>query len=149
MKSVRQAALPRDSENRGVAIVLLVLWTAFGATGWSQELVTGRHGIAATVHPLASAAAVDAMREGGNAIDAAVSAALTLGVVDSHNSGIGGGCFMLIRLADHSIVAFDGREQAPAAATRDMFIKDGRAQPNLAQTGALAAGIPGSLAVYD
>ena len=47
------------------------------------------------------------MKRGGNAIDAAVAAALTLGVVDTHNSGVGGGCFMLIRLANGKFVAID------------------------------------------
>jgi gamma-glutamyltranspeptidase/glutathione hydrolase len=106
-------------------------------------------GMAVTVHPLATQAAVQAMKDGGNAIDAAVAAALTLGVVDGYNSGLGGGCFLLIRLANGSIVALDGREQAPAAATRDLFVRDGRADTRLSQTGALAAGVPGSLAAYD
>ena len=113
------------------------------------ELATGRQGMAATVHPLATEAALAAMRKGGNAVDAAVAAALTLGVVDGHNSGIGGGCLMLLRLANGSILALDGRETAPAAATRDMFIRAGQADPRLSQTGALAVGVPGSLAVYD
>jgi len=77
------------------------------------------------VHPLASDAAIETFKKGGNAIDAAVAAALTLGVVDGHNSGIGGGCFMLVRLADGTLVALDGRETAPAAAHRDMFVRDG------------------------
>ncbi|RXM20435.1 gamma-glutamyltransferase, partial [Citrobacter sp. AAK_AS5] len=85
---------------------------------------------------------------GGNAVDAAVAAALTLGVVDGHNSGIGGGCFMLIRRADGSILAIDGREMAPAAASRDMYLRAGKSDPTLSQTGALAAGVPGSLAAY-
>ena len=89
------------------------------------------------------------MKRGGNAIDGAVSAALTLGVVDGHNSGIGGGCFLLIRLADGSIVAIDGRETAPGKAQRDMFVRGGKADPNLSQTGALASGVPGALAAYD
>ena len=89
------------------------------------------------------------MKKGGNAIDATVAAALTLGVVDGHNSGIGGGCLMLIRLANGEIVALDGREVAPARATRDMFVRDGKADTSLSQSGPLAAGIPGSLAVYD
>ena len=92
---------------------------------------------------------MEAFRQGGNAIDAAVAVALTLGVTDGANSGIGGGCFMLIRRANGEIVALDGREMAPAAATRDMYVKDGQAQPKLSQTGALAIGIPGSLAVYE
>ena len=102
-----------------------------------------------TVHPLASEAAVRAMREGGNAVDAIVAAGLTLGVVDGFNSGIGGGCFLLIRRADGLVVAIDGREKAPAPATRDMFVRDGKADTRLSQTGALAIGVPGSLAAYD
>jgi len=143
--------LPIHRRTRAVSLLVLILCIRAAGLGPArcEEFVIGRQGIAATVHPIASTAAIQAMREGGNAIDAAVVAALTLGVVDAHNSGIGGGCFMLIRLADHSIVAIDGREQAPAAATRDMFIKKGEAQTSLSQTGPLAAGIPGSLAVYD
>ena len=49
----------------------------------------------ASVHPLATQAGVNAVRSGGNAVDAAIATALTLGVVDGHNSGIGGGCFIL------------------------------------------------------
>src|SRR4051794_8265862 len=69
-----------------------------------------RWGAVATVHPLATEAGLDAMARGGNAVDAAVSAALMLGVVDGHNSGIGGGCFVLIRRADGRMLAIDGRE---------------------------------------
>src|SRR5437870_8281571 len=107
------------------------------------ELAHGGRGFVATVHPLATDAAVETFKRGGNAIDAAVAAALTLGVVDGHNSGIGGGCFLLIRLADGRLVAIDGRETAPAAATRDMFVRDGTAVPDLSLTGSLAAGVPG------
>jgi len=109
----------------------------------------GRHGVVATGHPLATEAALQAMKQGGNAIDATVAAALTLGVVDGHNSGIGGGCLMLIRLANGSVVALDGRETAPVVARRDLFLRQGKADTRLSQTGALAAGVPGSLAVYD
>ena len=89
-----------------------------------------------------------AFREGGNAIDAAVAAALTLGVVDSHNSGLGGGCFILVHLADGQLVAIDGREMAPAAATRDMFVRNGKVVPGLSTSGPLAIGVPGALAAY-
>ena len=101
------------------------------------------------MHPLATEAALEAMRSGGNAVDATVAAALTLGVVDSHNSGLGGGCFLLIRTPDGSFEAIDGREQAPAAATAEMFVRDGKADPQLSQYGALAIGVPGALAAYD
>ena len=110
---------------------------------------TGEKGAVATVHPIATEEAVRAMREGGNAVDAAVVAALTLGVVDGHNSGIGGGCFLLIRRGNGEVVAIDGREKAPVEAHRDMFVRNGKADPNLSQHGALAAGVPGSLAAYD
>jgi gamma-glutamyltranspeptidase/glutathione hydrolase len=108
-----------------------------------------QHGMVATVHPLATEAGVRALQRGGNAIDAAVAAALTLGVVDGHNSGLGGGCFMLIHLANGTVVALDGRETAPALATRDMFVREGKPDTRLSQLGALAAGVPGALAVYD
>lgn len=109
----------------------------------------GSHGMVASVNPLATEAGVNILKNGGNAIDAAVAVALTLGVVDGHNSGIGGGCFMLIRRADGSVTAIDGREMAPAAATHDMFIRDGKGDTELSQTGALASGVPGALAAYD
>jgi gamma-glutamyltranspeptidase/glutathione hydrolase len=111
--------------------------------------VLGKHGAVATVHPLATEAATNAFHKGGNAIDATVAAALTLGVVDGQNSGIGGGCFLLIRAPDGKVIAIDGREMAPAAATRDMFLRDGKADTQLSLTGALASGVPGSLAAYD
>src|SRR5437667_8476896 len=113
------------------------------------ELAQGGRAMVATVHPLATDAAVETFRKGGNAIDAAVAAALTLGIVDGQNSGIGGGCFMLIRLADGRFVAIDGRDTAPTGATRDMFVRDGKADPELSLTGPLAAGVPGALAAYD
>ena len=103
----------------------------------------------ATVHPLATQAAMDVYRQGGNAVDAAVAAAMTLGVVDSHNSGIGGGNFALVRWKDGRIEALDGREMAPQAASRDMYVHEGELKRDWSKTGALAIGIPGSLAVYD
>lgn len=108
-----------------------------------------RNGMAATGHPSATEAAVEAMKAGGNAIDGAVAAALTLAVVDGHNSGLGGGCFWLIHAPDGTVTAIDGRETAPRAATHDMFVREGRADTTLSQTGALAAGVPGFVAALD
>ncbi|MDB6124781.1 MAG: gamma-glutamyltransferase [Pedosphaera sp.] len=130
---------------------------ALSLTSLAKELKTtepaqaahGKHGIVASVHPTATEAGINALKRGGNAIDAAVAVALTLGVVDGDNSGIGGGCFMLIHRANGSVVAIDGREMAPAAATRDMFIRDGKGDTELSQVGALASGVPGALAAYD
>lgn len=103
----------------------------------------------ATVQPLASDAALAAYEKGGNAVDAAIAAALTLGVVDGHNSGIGGGCFIVIRAADGRLSALDGREMAPAKAHRDMYLIHGKVDDEASKTGALASGIPGALRAYD
>ena len=126
---------------RCIAIVVLALRLNCAAHA-------GSNGVAATVHPLATQAAQDAMGQGGNAVDAAVAAALTLGVVDGHNSGIGGGCFILIRSADGAMTAIDGRETAPAAAKQDMYMREGKADLSLSQTGPLAVATPGAIAAY-
>lgn len=102
----------------------------------------------ASVHPLATQAGLRAFEEGGNAIDAAVSTALMLGVVDGFNSGIGGGCFILIRTADGQLLAIDGREMAPSAAERNMYLRENKVDTRLSQTGPLAIGVPGALAAY-
>src|SRR5688500_18123108 len=72
-----------------------------------------------------------------------------LGVTDPHNSGIGGCAFVVIRRASGEIVVIDGRETAPGRATRDMYVIDGKPQPELARTGPLASGVPGALAAYE
>lgn len=114
----------------------------------APSVARGKKGAVASVHPLATRAGLAAMQSGGNAIDAAVAMGLTLGVVDGHNSGIGGGCFFLIRTAKGEFIAIDGREMAGAAATRDMFMRNGKADTSLSQTGPLASGVPGSVAAY-
>lgn len=119
------------------------------ALGMNESRAATVHGVAATVHPLATKVALDTLKKGGNAIDATIAAGLMLGVVDGFNSGIGGGCFLVIRRDNGESVVIDGREMAPGAATRDMYLKDGKAMPAWSQTGALAAGVPGELAAFD
>ncbi|TAL05429.1 MAG: gamma-glutamyltransferase [Verrucomicrobia bacterium] len=119
------------------------------APALSAQEQSATHGMVASVHPLATEAGLNVLRSGGNAIDAAVAVGLTLGIVDTHNSGIGGGCFMLIRLANGKIVCLDGREMAPAAATRDMFLRGGKGDTTLSQTGSLASGVPGEVAAFE
>lgn len=131
-----------------VALRCLVMFLMLPAAGVAAEAWNDQ-GMVATVHPLATEAGVNTLRAGGNAVDAAIAAALTLGVVDGHNSGIGGGCFILIRRADGTLAAIDGRETAPAKAHRDMFLRDGKPQSELSQLGALASGTPGAIAAYD
>lgn len=124
------------------------LFLLLGALSQAEEAGFAKFAVA-TVHPLATDAATDAYSKGGNAVDAAVAAGLTLGVVDSHNSGIGGGCFLVIRAADGSVAAIDGREMAPAKAHRDMYVIGGKLDDEASKTGALASGIPGVLRAYD
>jgi len=102
--------------------------------------------VAATVHPIASNAALSMYENGGNAIDAAIAAALCLGVVDGHNSGLGGGCLLLIRTQGGAIHAIDGRETAPAAATETMYVRNGKPIAELSQTGSLACAVPSQIA---
>jgi len=135
------SALPRRA---WLALALALV----AALAHAETVAHGPHGAVASVNPFATRAGLEVLKNGGNAIDAAVAVAVTLGVVDGHNSGLGGGCFMLIRRANGEIVALDGREMAPAAATRDMFVRNGQANTDLSQTGALASGVPGSVAAY-
>jgi gamma-glutamyltranspeptidase/glutathione hydrolase len=129
--------------------LLLLLSLSFSTARAEGQPARSDRGVIATVHPLATQAGQQAFRAGGNAVDAAVAAALTLGVVDSHNSGLGGGCLILIRNPQGTLFAIDGRETAPAAATRDMYVRDGKAQPDLSQNGPLAVAVPGALAAHE
>ncbi|MES2695740.1 MAG: gamma-glutamyltransferase [Verrucomicrobiota bacterium] len=129
-----------------LAVMLCAVSFAVGARAAVAE---GTRGIVSSTHPLATEIGVNVLKSGGNAVDAAVAVGLALGVVDGHNSGIGGGTFMLIRRANGEFVALDGREMAPAVATRDMYIRNGKADTSLSQTGAMASGVPGALAAFD
>jgi gamma-glutamyltranspeptidase/glutathione hydrolase len=92
----------------------------------------------------ATRAGVAMLAAGGNAVDAAVATAFALAVSDAHHSGIGGGGFVLIRMADGRTAAIDARETAPAAATRDMFVAAG-VPANASRIGSLAVATPGLL----
>jgi gamma-glutamyltranspeptidase / glutathione hydrolase len=147
----------RRQFNRAVAAASLIGPTLGGASLFAQEnrntdsdksnrrTAMGAN-VAATVHPIASNAALKAYQNGGNAIDAAIAAALCLGVVDGHNSGLGGGCLMLIRTQGGAIHAIDGRETAPAAASETMYLRNGKPVAELSQTGSLACAVPGQIA---
>ena len=93
----------------------------------------GMRGMVVAAERHAAAAGHAMLRAGGNAIDAAVATAFALGVTEPYHSGIGGGGFLLIRLANGEIVAIDARETAPAAATADMFVRAGVPERRLAQ----------------
>lgn len=102
----------------------------------------------ASAHSLATEAGLQILKEGGNAFDAAVAVSAALAVVEPSSSGLGGGGFWLLhRAADDFDTMVDGREVAPLAATRDMFLdKDGNVVAGRSINTALAAAIPGEAA---
>jgi len=100
----------------------------------------------ASAHPRATAAGHEILAAGGNAFDAAVAVGAALAVVEPYSSGLGGGGFWLLhRARDSHGVMVDGRERAPLAARRDMYLdENGNVIPGLSMDGALAAAIPGT-----
>ena len=103
-------------------------------------------GMVATTDPVATDVGTDILRRGGNAVDAAVATHFALAVVNPEAGNIGGGGFLVARMAGGETVALDFREKAPMAATRDMFL-DASGNPTEASVvGHLAAGVPGSVA---
>ena len=102
-------------------------------------------GMVSSATPEATNAGLIVLRDGGNAVDAAVAVGFALAVSYPQAGNVGGGGFMVIRMADGRTTAIDFRERAPAAATRDMFLdSSGNFLPERAQLGALAAGVPGT-----
>src|SRR6266446_6117913 len=114
---------------------------------WPQQAVRGAHAMVATDEALGSQVGADIMKRGGNAVDAAVAVAFALAVVEPAAGNIGGGGFMLIRLAGGKTTFFDYREVAPGKATRDMYIgKDGKLDEEASIIGYKSVAVPGTVA---
>lgn len=133
--------------------LLLPLQPALGDAileGERHHPVKAKHGMVVTSHPLATEAALDVLRNGGNAVDAAVTAGFVLAVTQPRSGNIGGGGFMLYAPGDGGDVeAIDYRETAPAAATATMFQdEDGNVVPERSRFTHLAAGVPGTVAGF-
>ncbi|HEX8871767.1 MAG TPA: gamma-glutamyltransferase [Candidatus Acidoferrum sp.] len=117
---------------------------------WPRQAVRGAHGMVATDEPLASAAGAEILKRGGNAVDAAVATAFALAVVEPAAGNIGGGGFMLVRLANGKASFFDYRETAPGKATREMYIKpDGKLDEEASVIGVRSTAVPGTVAGLD
>ena len=131
----------------GVSAVLAAPVAAAGAPYQHTPNATaqGSGGAAATVDSVATGAARDVLRKGGNAVDAAVAAAAVLGVTEPYSSGIGGGGFMVIRRPNGKVTTIDSREKAPASMRPDSFIENGTPLAfNDARYSGLSAGVPGT-----
>ena len=131
----------------GVSAVLAAPVAAAGAPYQHTPHATalGSGGAAATVDSVATGAARDVLRKGGNAVDAAVAAAAVLGVTEPYSSGLGGGGFMVIRRPDGKVTTIDSREKAPASMRPDSFIENGTPLAfNDARYSGLSAGVPGT-----
>ncbi|WP_213010081.1 gamma-glutamyltransferase [Actinoplanes toevensis] len=119
----------------------------------SGPTATGYGGAVATVDPTATAVGLDVLRRGGNAVDAAVAAAATLGVTEPFSAGIGGGGFFVYYDAKHRRVStIDGREAGPATMTSTYFIDRADGLPYdfpEARVSGLSVGVPGTLATWE
>ncbi|KAM7259006.1 hypothetical protein ACFE04_014747 [Oxalis oulophora] len=113
-----------------------------GNTKRRPEVIVKNHGVVATDDGRCSKIGMSVLRQGGHAVDAAVAAALCLGVVSPASSGLGGGAFMIIRQANGNVQALDMRETAPRKASENMY--GGNA--TLKASGPLSIGVPGELA---
>ncbi len=118
----------------------------FTAQAASQAPVAAENGIVVTAQHLATRVGVDVLKDGGNAVDAAVAVGYALAVVYPAAGNIGGGGFMTIQLADGRKTFLDFREKAPLAATANMYLdKDGNVVKGASTTGHLAVGVPGTV----
>jgi len=131
-------------------LILLLLAALLGVPelqGSSVRPVHAQHAIVVSVHELASRAGSDIMQAGGNAIDAAVATGFALAVVYPVAGNLGGGGFMLVRMADGKTHFIDSREKAPAAAAADMYLDtQGNVIEDASLVGYKAIGVPGSVA---
>ena len=129
-----------------LVIAAFVLHLAPSAAAATQP-VRAQHAMVVTVHQLASQVGLEILQAGGNAVDSAVATGFALAVVHSPAGNIGGGGFMLIRMADGKTRFLDYREKAPAAATRDMYLdQQGNVIPEASEIGYKSIGVPGSVA---
>jgi gamma-glutamyltranspeptidase/glutathione hydrolase len=121
-------------------------------SGWLDKApVTAKHWMVAAANPLAVDAGYRILQRGGNAVDAAIAVQLVLGLTEPQSSGLGGGAFMLLHDAKaNKLIAYDGRETAPAAARPDRFLDDGKPISFYAAViGGKSVGVPGTVRLLE
>src|SRR5687767_13951205 len=133
------------------ALLTAQFWIAIAPAALAQGAVEAQHGMVVAQEAQAARIGVDVLKRGGNAVDAAVATAFAMAVTYPRAGNIGGGGYMVIRLAPGKkgprSIAIDYRETAPAGATRDMFLdENGNADPRKSRDSALAIGVPGTVA---
>ena len=132
---------------RRFLILAIALALSVGVSAAPLRPVHAPHAMVASVHQLASQAGVEVMQAGGNAIDAAVAVGFALAVVHPQAGNIGGGGFMLVRMAEGTTHFIDYREKAPAAATVNMYLDtQGNVIPDASVVGYKSVAVPGSVA---
>jgi gamma-glutamyltranspeptidase / glutathione hydrolase len=125
---------------------LLILSISAPALAAFPRPTHSQNGMVASAHPLATQAGVGILKQGGNAIDAAVATTLAISVVEPFAAGIGGGGFMMTKMGK-DLKSLDFRERAPQKASRNMYLDaQGKVRPNASLEGHLAAGVPGTIA---
>lgn len=130
-----------------VALILLSMQLRSGGDATLAPSFYACEGMVVTAHPLATAAALQVLQEGGNAFDAAVTAEFALAVVLPIAGNIGGGGFALLHTEEGELLSLDYREQAPAAMDAQLYVdKYGQPIDKKSTEGAIAAGIPGTVA---
>ncbi len=122
---------------------------SYGVDSDTFHPVKAQHGMVASVDAMATQVGVEILKQGGNAVDAAIAVGFALAVTHPQAGNLGGGGFMLLRTASGRTAAIDFREMAPARASRDMFLdKQGNADSKLSLTSHLASGTPGTVAGF-
>jgi gamma-glutamyltranspeptidase/glutathione hydrolase len=128
-------------------LVLLVAALAFLPSARAFQPAPARHGMVVAAEPLAAEVGVKILKEGGNAVDAAVAVGFALAVTNPQAGNIGGGGLMLIRMASGESVVIDYREEAPGKASHNMYLDArGNLVPHATLLGGLASGVPGTVA---
>src|ERR1039457_6704992 len=112
---------------------------------WAAQPVRAKNGMVVSVEPHATEAGVKILQAGGNAVDAAVAVGLALAVTHPSAGNLGGGGFMLVRLADGRTAFLDFRERAPAAASRNMYLDANGKATTDSTLGYRASGVPGTV----